>query len=186
MKKGWIKSMLQTAAGAALVLTVMAAPSQKAQAQSLTLCWAAWDPANALVEMSKDFTAQSGIEMNFEFVPWPNYADRMLNELNSGGKLCDLLIGDSQWIGGSAENGHYVKLNSFFDKEGISMDDFLPQLFTPTPPGQKEAPTTGLCQRWVMPMAGSTERTGSQGQRYVQNSSPSTDVIWSHQRPGQR
>ncbi|MEC7192864.1 MAG: carbohydrate ABC transporter substrate-binding protein, partial [SAR324 cluster bacterium] len=54
----------------------MAAPSQKAQAQSLTLCWAAWDPANALVEMSKDFTAQSGIEMNFEFVPWPNYADR--------------------------------------------------------------------------------------------------------------
>ena len=126
MKKGWIKSMLQTAAGAALALTVMAAPSQKAQAQSLTLCWAAWDPANALVEMSKDFTAQSGIEMNFEFVPWPNYADRMLNELNSGGKLCDLLIGDSQWIGGSAENGHYVKLNSFFDKEGISMDDFLP------------------------------------------------------------
>jgi multiple sugar transport system substrate-binding protein len=50
----------------------------------------------------------------------------MLNELNSGGKLCDLIIGDSQWIGGSAENGHYVKLNSFFDKEGISMDDFLP------------------------------------------------------------
>ena len=79
MKKGWIKSMLQTVAGAALVLTLMAAPSQKAQAQSLTLCWAAWDPANALVEMSKDFTAQSGIEMNFEFVPWPNYADRMLN-----------------------------------------------------------------------------------------------------------
>ena len=118
--------MLQTAAGAALALTLVAAPSQKAQAQSLTLCWAAWDPANALVEMSKDFTAQSGIEMNFEFVPWPNYADRMLNELNSGGKLCDLLIGDSQWIGGSAENGHYVKLNSFFDKEGISMDDFLP------------------------------------------------------------
>ncbi|MGA1599741.1 MAG: ABC transporter substrate-binding protein [bacterium] len=102
------------------------APTQQAQAESLTLCWAAWDPANALVEMSKDFTAQTGIEMNFEFVPWPNFADRMLNELNSGGKLCDLLIGDSQWIGGSAENGHYVKLNSFFDREGISMDDFLP------------------------------------------------------------
>ena len=52
--------------------------------------------------------------MNFEFVPWPNFADRMLNELNSGGKLCDLMIGDSQWIGGAAENGHYVKLNDFF------------------------------------------------------------------------
>ena len=37
----------------------------------------------------------------------------------------DLLIGDSQWIGGSAENGHYVKLNDFLTKEGISMDSFL-------------------------------------------------------------
>ncbi len=101
-----------------------------AQADDLTLCWAAWDPANALVELSKGFEAQSGHKMNFEFVPWPNFADRMLNELNSGGKLCDLLIGDSQWIGGAAENGQYLKLNSFFEKEGISMDDFIPATVT--------------------------------------------------------
>ena len=100
--------------------------SSAAQAENLTLCWAAWDPANALVELSKDFEAQSGHTMSFEFVPWPNFADRMLNELNSGGKLCDLLIGDSQWIGGGTENGHYVKLNDFFDANGISMDDFAP------------------------------------------------------------
>ena len=97
-----------------------------AKAEDLTLCWAAWDPANALVELSKEFEAQSGHKMSFEFVPWPNFADRMLNELNSGGKLCDLLIGDSQWIGGAAEYGHYVQLNDFFEAEGISMDDFLP------------------------------------------------------------
>jgi multiple sugar transport system substrate-binding protein len=94
------------------------------QANELTLCWAAWDPANALVELSKDFEAQSGVKMNFEFTPWPNFTDRILNELNSGGKLCDVLIGDSQWLGGSAENGYYVKLNDFFDKEGIKMSDF--------------------------------------------------------------
>ncbi|MCA0272332.1 MAG: ABC transporter substrate-binding protein [Proteobacteria bacterium] len=97
-----------------------------ASADDLTLCWAAWDPANALVELSKDFEAQSGHKMSFEFVPWPNFADRMLNELNSGGKLCDLMIGDSQWIGGAAENGNYIKLNDFFDAEGIKMDDFIP------------------------------------------------------------
>ena len=101
-----------------------------ANAADLTLCWAAWDPANALVELSKEFEAQSGHNMSFEFVPWPNFADRMLNELNSGGTLCDLLIGDSQWIGGAAENGQYVKLNDFFAKEGISMDDFLPATVT--------------------------------------------------------
>ncbi len=111
---------------ASAIAAMSAAASSAAQADELTLCWAAWDPANALVELSKEFEAQSGHTMKFEFVPWPNFADRMLNELNSGGKLCDLLIGDSQWIGGGAENGHYVKLNDFFDKEGISMDDFAP------------------------------------------------------------
>ena len=98
--------------------------AQVAKSESITLGWAAWDPANALVELSKDFTAQTGIEVNFEFVPWPNFADRMLNELNNKGKTFDLLIGDSQWIGGGATYGHYVKLNDFFDKEGISMNDF--------------------------------------------------------------
>ena len=97
---------------------------RQVKSESITLGWAAWDPANALVELSKDFTAQTGIEVNFEFVPWPNFADRMLNELNNKGKTFDLLIGDSQWIGGGATYGHYVKLNDFFDKEGISMNDF--------------------------------------------------------------
>ena len=115
-------------AKAALASAVAAAATTGVQAQDneITLCWAAWDPANALVELSKDFTASTGIGMNFEFVPWTNFADRFLNELNSGGKLCDLMIGDSQWIGGGATYGHYVQLNDFFDSEGISMDDFLP------------------------------------------------------------
>ncbi len=100
--------------------------SSAAMAEDLTLCWASWDPANALVELSKDYEAKSGNKMTFEFVPWPNFAARMLNELNSGGKLCDLLIGDSQWVGGAAENGQYLKLNDFFEKEGIDMADFIP------------------------------------------------------------
>ena len=101
---------IRTALAAVAFLSLgTAAPlvtATSAQAETLTLCWAARDPANALVELSKDFTTESGIDMKFEFVPWTNYADRFLNELNSKGKLCDLIIGDSKWIGGSAENGH--------------------------------------------------------------------------------
>jgi len=100
--------------------------SVNSNAKSITLGWAAWDPANALQELTKEFTAETGINVNFEFVPWPNFADRMLNELNNKGKTFDLLIGDSQWIGAGAVYGHYVKLNDFFDKEGISMSDFSP------------------------------------------------------------
>jgi multiple sugar transport system substrate-binding protein len=116
---------LRTLAASA-AMTIAVGGAAHAQGGELTLCWAAWDPANALVELSKDFEAQSGIKMNFEFIPWPNFADRMLNELNSGGQLCDLLIGDSQWIGGAAENGWYVRLNDFFAASGISMADFMP------------------------------------------------------------
>ncbi len=119
-----MRKLLAVSAAAGALLAGLSAGG--AQAEDLTLCWAAWDPANALVELSKDFEAQSGNTMHFEFVPWPNFADRMLNELNSGGKLCDLLIGDSQWIGGAAENGQYLKLNEFFDANGIKMSDFIP------------------------------------------------------------
>ena len=118
------KTLLAATAVAAAGALVPA--TSQAQDKTLTLCWAAWDPANALVELSKDFTAKTGIQMKYEFVPWTSYADRFLNELNSHSKLCDLIIGDSQWIGGAAENGHYVKLNDFFDKNGIKMDDFMP------------------------------------------------------------
>ena len=109
-----------------LVFVTLFSFSANSNAKSITLGWAAWDPANALQELTKEFTAETGIEVNFEFVPWPNFADRMLNELNNKGKTFDLLIGDSQWIGSGAVYGHYVKLNDFFDKEGISMNDFSP------------------------------------------------------------
>jgi multiple sugar transport system substrate-binding protein len=114
------------AAAVAAVLTAATGGLAQAQDKELTLCWAAWDPANALRELSKDFTAQTGIAMNFEFVPWTSFADRFLNELNSRGQLCDLMIGDSQWLGTSATEGHYVKLNDFFDQEGIDINSFLP------------------------------------------------------------
>ena len=121
----WHKTSL-TAALALSIAGLLAPEPAAAQGKSLTLCWAAWDPANALVELSKDFTKQTNIDMKFEFVPWTSYADHFINLLNSHSKECDLIIGDSQWIGGAAENHWYVKLNDFFDKEHISMGDFVP------------------------------------------------------------
>ena len=131
------------------VACVAATLTPMAHADDLTLCWAAWDPANALIELSKDFEGKSGHNMSFEFVPWPNFADRMLNELNSGGKLCDLMIGDSQWIGLGAEAGHYIKLNDFFDANNISMGDFIPATVT----GYSEWPK-GTPNYWALPAFG--------------------------------
>ncbi len=145
MKSAFLKSTV--AAGTLAWASLSGAAAVKAE--ELTLCWAAWDPANALVELSKDFEAKSGHKMKFEFVPWPNFADRMLNELNSGGKLCDLMIGDSQWIGGAAENGQYVKLNDFFDKEGIKMENFIPATVVGYAEWPKNSPNY-----WALPAFG--------------------------------
>src|SRR6202011_4827401 len=76
------KSVARASALAALVVLAIA-PSTQAQTKQLTLCLAAWDPANALVELSKDFTAKTGIQMTFEFSPCLNFADRFLNDLNA-------------------------------------------------------------------------------------------------------
>jgi len=137
---------------AAAATLFVAGSHSSAQATEITLCWAAWDPANALVELSKDFTAKTGIQMKFEFVPWTNFADRFLNELNSHGKLCDLMIGDSQWIGGAAENKSYVKLNDFFAKEGISMDSFMPATVLGYSEWPKNTPNY-----WALPAMGDAE-----------------------------
>src|ERR1700757_2872380 len=145
-------AMIQTVRALGLTAAVVAScfgGPAAAQTKQLTLCWAAWDPANALVELSKDFTAKSGIQMKYEFVPWTSYADRFLNKLNSKGKLCDLIIGDSQWVGGSAENGHYVKLNDFFDKNGIKMDDFMPATVVGYSEWPKNTPNY-----WALPAMG--------------------------------
>ena len=144
-----MKRLHRGALAVATAALLSSAAAGAAQAGELTLCWAAWDPANALVELSKDFTAATGTTMKFEFVPWTSYADRFLNELNSHGTLCDLIIGDSQWIGGSAENGYYVKLNDFFDKNGISMDDFMPATVVGYSEWPKNTPNY-----WALPAMG--------------------------------
>ncbi len=94
-----------------------------AQEKDLLLCWAAENPpADALAELSKDFTARTGINVRLNLLDrWRRIEDPPYNRP----LRCDLYIGDNKWIGGSAENGHYVKLNEFFDKNGIKMSDFV-------------------------------------------------------------
>ena len=73
--KRLLSKLPAVAAIAAAAFLTLGGTAAQAQDKTLTLCWAAWDPANALVELSKDFTAKSGVKMKFEFVPWPNFAE---------------------------------------------------------------------------------------------------------------
>ena len=174
---------LACAAGT-LAVILGAASSAQAEGKSLTMCWAAWDPANALVELDKDFTKQTGIEMKHEFVPWTSYADHFINLLNSRSSECDLIIGDSQWIGGAAENKWYVKLNDFFDKNKISMDTFLPATVVGYAEWPRTLRTTGVCPPWPTRWGGRIARIGSPSRSFAPSSRQSIIASSSPPRRG--
>ena len=63
-----------------LALAFVSAPkADNHQSQSLTIVWAEWDPANYLQELSKDFTAETGIAVDVIQIPWPNFQDKVFH-----------------------------------------------------------------------------------------------------------
>jgi len=49
---------MKTLLAATILASASSLTAPAAQASELTLCWAAWDPANALVELSKSNLAR--------------------------------------------------------------------------------------------------------------------------------
>jgi multiple sugar transport system substrate-binding protein len=121
----------------------------------ITIGWAKWGPADALLELSRDFTAETGIEVRGEFIPWPIFQERVSAELNASGDSFDLLVGDSQWLGGNVQFGHYVELTDFFAENDIDLErEFAPltvAAFSEWPKRSKQywsLPTEGDAVGW--------------------------------------
>ena len=146
-----------------------------AQTKQLTLCWAAWDPANALVELSKDFTAKTGIEMKFEFVPWTSYADRFLNELNSQGQA---LRPDHRRQPVDRRRRPRTATTSSSTISSPRKESRWTTSCRPRSSAIRHGPrarrTTGRCRRWATRSAGPTARTGSRGPKSRPSSRRST------------
>ena len=92
-------------------------PTQKA----LTIVWAEWDPANYLQELSKDFTAETGIEVDVIQIPWPNFQDKIFTAFVGKSDLYDIVIGDSQWLGRNSQGENYINLTDWIN-ENIDVD----------------------------------------------------------------
>ena len=121
-----------------------------AQTKQLTLCWAAWDPANALVELSKDFTAKTGIEMKFEFVP----VDELRRPLPQRAQLEGQAVrpASSATASGSAAPPRTATTSSSTTsspKKNITMDDFMPATVVGYSEWPKNTPNY-----WALPAMG--------------------------------
>ena len=106
------------AAPAADATTPAAAPvASTSDVKELTILWAEWDPANYLQQLVNDYEAVAGVKVKVVQEPWPSFGTRTFAEFAAKGQSYDMVVGDSQWLGQGATEGHYVDLTSIFDSE---------------------------------------------------------------------
>lgn len=114
-----------TQAGSAPAAQASAAPAQASAApaantgsvKELTIIWAQWDPSNYLQQLVKDYTAETGINVKVVQEPWGSFGNRVFAEFAAKGSAYDMVVGDSQWLGQGATQGHYVELTDVFNTE---------------------------------------------------------------------
>ena len=97
-----------------LFVLITATPPTDAQ-EKLTVAWAQWDPANYLTELSKDFTAETGIEVDVVQISWSHFQDQVFTAFVGKSDRYDIVIGDSQWLGRNSVGGHYVELTDWIN-----------------------------------------------------------------------
>jgi len=85
----------------------------------LSILWAEWDPANYLQEIGNLYEQETGIKVNVVQEPWGSFYDLMASQWAAKSDTYDMVVGDSQWTGQGATQGHYVDLTDFMKSKGI-------------------------------------------------------------------
>jgi len=95
-------------------------PAEEPSVSELNILWAQWDPADYLQEIGNMYEAETGITVNVIQEPWGSFGDLWATEMAAGGDAYDMVVGDSQWLGQGATQGHYVNMTDFLVGEGIA------------------------------------------------------------------
>jgi multiple sugar transport system substrate-binding protein len=120
----------------------------------LKILWAQWDPADYLQEIGNMYEAETGIKVTVVQEPWGSFYNLAFTEFAAGGDTWDMIVGDSQWLGQAATQGHYVDLTEFLTSNGIDKT-VTPATLTyygeyPTGSGNYYAyPTEGDADGWA-------------------------------------
>jgi multiple sugar transport system substrate-binding protein len=110
---------LTVAAGTAAVLL---GAGSAAQAKDIVIKMAVpdWPPTRIMQDLANEkYKAPSGnnVKLEADFIPWPNYYERLAASLTSGEQKYQMAVSDSQWLGAFVEGGYYMKINDFIDAD---------------------------------------------------------------------
>jgi multiple sugar transport system substrate-binding protein len=95
-------------------------PAAAGAVEELNILWAQWDPADYLQQVANMYEQETGIKVNVIQEPWGTFGDRFFTEMAAQGTAWDMVIGDSQWLGQGATQGHYLEMTDFLTGEGIA------------------------------------------------------------------
>jgi len=86
---------------------------------TLTIAWAEWPPADFLVELTKSFTEETGIQVVVDQIPWGDFETKVFTAFAAKADTYDIVVGDSQWLGRGAEGKHYEDLTDWMKSKNI-------------------------------------------------------------------
>jgi len=134
-----------------------AAPEPEEEAveiSELNILWAQWDPADYLQEMGNLYEEETGISVNVVQEPWGSFGDLFFTEMAAKGDAWDMVVGDSQWLGQGATQGHYMDMTDFMVSNGLdaSVTPATLTFYGEYPTGSKNYwafPTEGDADGWA-------------------------------------
>jgi multiple sugar transport system substrate-binding protein len=80
----------------------------------------------AIQKILPEFTAETGIKVNLEIIPYAGLRERSLTDLISGSGTFDLITMDIVWMGEWAESNFIVQLDDLVNRDNIDLKAFLP------------------------------------------------------------
>ena len=92
---------------------------EMAEITELNILWAQWDPADYLQELGNQYTEETGITINIIQEPWGSFGDLFFTEMAAKGESWEMVVGDSQWLGQGATQGHYMDMTDFMVENGL-------------------------------------------------------------------
>jgi len=110
-------SILHILLAAGLMAIILVSGCAKEEV-TLTIAWAEWPPAGFLVELSKDFTKETGIPVVVDQIPWAQFEQKVFTAFAAKADTYDIIIGDSQWLG-RGSSGHYMDLTDWMKEKGL-------------------------------------------------------------------
>lgn len=128
-----------------------AAPPAQEPVKELTIIWHQWELANILQDVVNAYTDKTGVKVTVVAEPPASWGDRVFSEFAAKGTAFDLVVGDSQWLGQGATQGHYVELTDIFFSE-LNGNVWLPA----TVAAYAEYPKGGK-RYWSVPLNGDAQ-----------------------------